>query len=202
MKNTKVINFVAGSGCGKSLMAALTFAELKMKHISAEYVQEYAKTLVWRKNYEQLDNQYQVSTEQYRMIKAVNGEVDYIVCDSPLVVGMLYNRIHPTNVCNVEKTEKMLKMKMAEFDNVYIYLERNEEFPYEREGRIQDEEEAKEIDTLFKSLLDELKLDYLSVISSKESIPKIMDYITGKGLARPGGSAPQRRAAGEKLPDA
>ena len=62
-------------------------------------------------------------------------------------------------------------------DNIYIYLERNEEFPYEREGRMQDEEEAKEIDTLFKSLLDELNLDYLSVVSSKESIPKIMDYI-------------------------
>jgi len=175
---TKVVNFVGGSGCGKSLMAALTFAELKMRHISAEYVQEYAKTLVWRKLFCQLDNQYQVSTEQYCMIKAVDGEVDYIVCDSPLVVGMLYNRIHPTNVCNVSKTEKMLKEKMAEFDNVYIYLERNEEYPYEKEGRIQDEEEAKEIDTLFKDLLDELKLDYLSVVSSKESIPKIMDYIS------------------------
>jgi len=182
---TKVINFVAGSGCGKSLMSALTFAELKMKHISAEYVQEYAKTLVWRKLFCDLDNQYQVSMEQYRMIKAVDGEVDYIVCDSGLVIGMLYNRIHPTNVCNVEKTEIMLKEKMAEFDNVYIYLERNKEFPYEREGRMQDEEEAKEIDNLFKNLLDELNLEYLSVISSKKSIPRIMDYIMGKGLACP-----------------
>jgi ABC-type dipeptide/oligopeptide/nickel transport system ATPase component len=180
---TKVINFVGGSGCGKSLMAALTFAELKMRHLKAEYVQEYAKTLVWQKRYEELDNQYQVSTEQYRMIKSVQNAVDYIVCDSGLIIGLFYNRYHPTNVCNVSKTEKMLKEKMAEFDNVYIYLERNDEFPYEREGRIQEEEEAKEIDTLFKSLLDELKLEYLSVVSSKESIPKILDYI--QGLARP-----------------
>jgi hypothetical protein len=175
---TKVINFVAGSGCGKSLMVALTFAELKMMHLKAEYIQEYAKTLVWQKRFCELDNQHQVSMEQYRMIKAVENSVDYIVCDSGLVIGMLYNRIHHTNVCNVEKTEKMLKEKMGEFDNVYIYLERNEEFPYEREGRIQDEEEAKEIDILFKNLLDELKLEYLSVVSSKDSIPKIMDYIT------------------------
>lgn len=184
MKKTKVINFVGGSGVGKSLMAALIFAELKMKHISTEYVQEYAKTLVWRKLYCELDNQYQVSTEQYHMIKAVDGKVDYIVCDSPLVVGLLYNRYHPTNVCNISKTESMLKQKMAEFDNVYIYLERNEKFPYEQEGRMQDEDEAKEIDKLFKDLLNELKLEYLSVISSNESIPKIMDYITGNGLAR------------------
>lgn len=177
MKNTKVINFVGGSGCGKSLMAALTFAELKMRHISTEYVQEYAKTLVWEKRFDELDNQYQVSTEQYRMIKAVENAVDYIVCDSGLIIGLFYNRYHRTNVCNVEKTEKMLRQKMDEFDNIYIYLERNKEYPYEKEGRIQDEEEAKEIDILFKSLLDELELKYLSIVSSKESISKIMEYI-------------------------
>lgn len=174
---TKVINFVAGSGCGKSLMAALTFAELKMRHLKTEYVQEYAKTLVWKKQYEQLDNQYQVSTEQYRMIKAVDGAVDYIVCDSPLVVGMLYNRIHKTNVCNVQKTEEMLLRKMSEFDNIYIFLERNPEFPFEIEGRMQNEEESKKIDTQFKELLHELNLPYKSFLSSQQSIPGIIDYI-------------------------
>jgi hypothetical protein len=174
---TKVINFVGGSGVGKSLMSALTFAELKLRHLKAEYVQEYAKTLVWSKRFDELDNQYQVSTEQYRMIKAVDGAVDYIVADSGIIIGLLYNRIHPTNVCNVEKTEKMLLKRMEEMDNIYIYLERNEEFPYEKEGRMQNEEESKNIDILFKNLLDELKLPYLSVISSKESISKIMDYV-------------------------
>ena len=92
MKKTKVINFIGGSGAGKSTMAAMTFAELKMRHHSVEYVQEYAKTLVWKELYHELDNQYQVSTEQYNMIKAVDGKVDYIVTDSPLVVGLFYNR--------------------------------------------------------------------------------------------------------------
>lgn len=30
---TKVVNFISGAGAGKSLMSALTFAELKMRHI-------------------------------------------------------------------------------------------------------------------------------------------------------------------------
>ena len=174
---TKVINFVGGSGVGKSLISALTFAELKMRHITAEYVQEYAKTLVWQSRFQELDNQYQVSTEQYNMIKAVEGAVDYIVCDSGLIIGLFYNRYHKTNVCNVEKTEQMLLSKMEKMDNIYIYLERNQEFPYEKQGRIQEEEESKQIDVLFKDLLDELKLPYLSIISSKDSINSIMDYI-------------------------
>jgi hypothetical protein len=174
---TKVVNFVSGAGAGKSLMSAMTFAELKMRHIKAEYVQEYAKTLVWQKRFDELDNQYHVSTEQYRMIKSVDGAVDYIVCDSGLIIGVFYNRYHKTNVCDVQKTEQMLLNKMTEFDNIYIFLERNPEFPFEQEGRIQDEQEAKLIDKQFKNLLEELKLPYKSFLSSRESIPKILDYI-------------------------
>lgn len=174
----KIVNFVAGSGCGKSLMAALTFSELKMKHLNAEYVQEYAKTLVWQKRFSELNNQYKVSMEQYRMIKAVENSVDYVICDSGLIIGLLYNRIHPIPKSNIETTEKILRQKMLEMNNVYIYLQRNNEFNYQTQGRIHDEKQAREIDALFKNLLDELNLNYLSVISSRKSLPKIIEYIT------------------------
>jgi hypothetical protein len=111
------------------------------------------------------------------MIKAVDGAVDYIVCDSGLIIGVFYNRYHKTNVCDVQKTEQMLLNKMTEFDNIYIFLERNPEFPFEQQGRIQDEQEAKLIDKQFKNLLEELKLPYKSFLSSRDSIPKILDYI-------------------------
>jgi AAA domain len=174
---TIVINFISGAGCGKSLMAALTFAELKMKHLKAEYVQEYAKTLVWQKRFDELDNQYHVSTQQYNMIKAVDGAVDYIVCDSGLLIGVFYNRFHKTNVCDIRKTEQMLLNKMSEFHNIYILLKRNPEFPFEIEGRLQNEKEAINIDSQFKELLDELNLNYLEILSSKNSIPQVIDYI-------------------------
>lgn len=175
---TKVINFISGAGAGKSLISAMTFAELKMKHLKTEYVQEYAKTLVWQKRFDELANQYHVSMEQYKMIKAVDGAVDYIVCDSGLLIGVFYNRYHKNNVSNIQKTEQMILDKMKEFDNIYIFLERNSEFPFEQEGRIQNEEEAKQIDIQFKELLHELKLPYKSFLSSRESIPKIIDYCT------------------------
>lgn len=174
---TKVINFIGSPGCGKSLMSALTFAELKMRHFSAEYVQEYAKTLVWQKKFEELDNQYQVSTEQYRLIKAAHGSVEYVVCDSGLILGMFYNKYNPANVCDIAKTEKMILQKSLEFDNIYIFLERNEEFPYETAGRIQNEEESRDVSVGLKCLLDSLGFPYLSVVSSKDSIQQILDYV-------------------------
>ena len=177
---TKVINFVASPSTGKSLMAALIFSELKMRHYKAEYVQEYAKTLVWQDRLDDLANQYNVSLEQYRMIKSVNGKVNYICLDSPLLLGLYYNRDHMFNVCNVEKTEKMILSKMSEFDNIYIFLERNEEFPYEIEGRIHNEEQSKVISSQLLALLDEFGMEYKTFLSDKKNVPAILDYILSK----------------------
>ena len=46
-KTTYIINLLGGPGCGKSTIAALIFAKLKLheKKYSVEYVQEYAKYL-------------------------------------------------------------------------------------------------------------------------------------------------------------
>jgi hypothetical protein len=174
---TKVINFVASPSSGKSLMAALIFSELKMKHYKAEYVQEYAKTLVWQNRLEELANQYNVSLEQYRMVKSVDGKVQYICLDSPLLLGLYYNRYHKENVCDVKKTESMILSKMQEFDNIYIFLERNEEYPYETEGRIHTEEQSKEIASQLVDLLNELGIKYKSFRSDRRNVQDILDYI-------------------------
>lgn len=174
---TVTINFIAGAGSGKSLMSALIFSELKINHKNVELVQEYAKTLVWQKKFDELNNQYFVTTQQYKMIKPLENVVDFIVCDSPLLLGLFYNRYHKTNVSNIEKTEKMILSKMNEFMNIYIFLERNPEYPFTQEGRLQNENEAKQIDIDMKKLLEEFNLPYFSIMSSKNNIPQIIDYI-------------------------
>lgn len=175
---TKVINFVASPSSGKSLMAALIFSELKMKHYKAEYVQEYAKTLIWQDRLDELANQYNVSLEQYKMIKSVNGKVQYICLDSPLLLGLYYNRHHTDNVSNVEKTEKMILSKMDEFDNIYIFLDRNLEFPYETEGRIHNEEQSNQIAKDLILLLDNLGIKYKRFVSDKQNVQSILEYIS------------------------
>lgn len=160
-----------------STMAALCFVELKSRHLSAEYVQEYAKMLIYKKEFEKLNQQYHVSLEQYKMIKAVDGNVDYICVDSSLLLGLLYNKEFKSNVSDKKKTEEMILSKMEEFDNIYIFLERNDEFEFEKQGRVHDEQQSRELDKKFKQLLDKLKLPYLTVLSDRSKVGEIISYI-------------------------
>jgi len=174
---TKVINLVGAPGVGKTLMSCLVFSKLKMMHLTAEYVQEFAKTLVWQQRYEELYNQYYTTYEQYKMIKAIDGAVDYIVCDSGLILGLFYNIYNEQNVSNVEKTQAMILGKMKEFDNIYIFLERNETLPFEKAGRLQTEEECKKINDNIKQLLIDNDLQFKSFLSSERSVDGIIEYI-------------------------
>jgi nicotinamide riboside kinase len=174
---TKIINLVGSPSSGKSIIAALLFTELKMMHKRTEYVQEYAKTLVWQNKLDELANQYNVTMEQYKMIKAVNGKVEYICLDSPLLLGIYYNRYNPDNVSNIEKTDKMILNKIDEFDNIYIFIERNKEFPYEIEGRIHNERESNEISLHLIEILKEFRIPYKSFRSDKSNIQEMIKYI-------------------------
>lgn len=177
---TKIVNFVSGPGAGKSLMSALTFAELKGEHMKCELVQEYAKNLVWQGKLDELNNQYHVTTQQYKMLKSMDGKVDIICTDSPLLLGLYYNKANKFNVSNIEKTEEMILSKMQEFENIYIFLERMD-YPYEAFGRLQTESESIEVDRELLKLMDEIGLKYLIVPSSKEKIGEILRYVKSTG---------------------
>jgi nicotinamide riboside kinase len=174
---TKIINFVGAPSTGKSVMAAYTFAILKTLHFKTEYIQEVAKFLIYQQRFDELNNQYSVSTKQYLNIKAVDGKVQYICLDSPLLLGLYYNKQYTSNVSNIEKTEKMILSKMSEFDNVYIFLEKNKNFPFEKEGRVHSENESIEIEVELKKLLDTLGIPYLTITSNIKNIQQILDYI-------------------------
>lgn len=173
---SKVVNFIGAPSVGKSLITALTFAELKCMHKSAELVQEYAKQLVWQERFEELNNQWFVSNSQYKMLKALQGRVEWILTDSPLLLGLFYNKFHKDNVCNIQKTEQMILCKMSEFENVYIFLERGD-FPYEQAGRIHTLQESDRIQRELKELMDAFGIKYLQVKSDKGSIEEIIRYI-------------------------
>jgi len=178
MVKTKVVNFICGPSGGKSTMSALLYAELKMMHKTAEIVPEFAKWLIYRGQLDKLKDQYYVSMEQYSMVKALDTKVEYIIADSGIFTGLFYNSEYPDNMSDIKKTEKMIKEKLSEFDNIYIYLERNEEYPYEKEGRVHNEEQSREIDIKLKALMDAMGIEYLRVKSDRCNISKMVEYIT------------------------
>ena len=176
---TVVVNLIGAPSVGKSVFAGLIFAELKMMNYITEYIQEYAKNLVWLQDYETIKNQYYVSTQQYNILKSVNGKVDIIVTDGALFHGLYYNRTYKDNVSNVEKTEDQIKKYIKEFDNIYIFLERGK-FGYEKEGRIHTYEESIEIDREMRKMLKEFDMEYLEIESDRKNLGKMLEYIVEK----------------------
>ena len=174
-----VINFVSGPSVGKSLISALVYAELKVNGYSTEYVQEYAKKLVWLKKWDKLDNQYLVSSKQYELIDVLYrlDTLDFVVVDGSLLLGAYYNRHYETNVSNIEKTEEMIFRRNSQFRNIYIYLERNHDVPFEQAGRVQTYTESVKIDEELLELMNEQEIEYKRFRSSKDSLPGIIEYI-------------------------
>jgi uridine kinase len=181
MKKTYIINLLGGPGCGKSTLAALIFAKLKLHEnkYSVEYVQEYAKYLVWTKQFDILNNQYYVTQYQYKHLKQMNEHVDFIVTDGPLIQGIYYNMHNKENISNVEKTEAYMTKCHNEFNNINIFLKRGDH-DYETQGRLQTEEESREIDVILQHLLKQKGIDFkiFDANVNEDNINGIIDYIT------------------------
>lgn len=173
---TYIINFISGPGSGKTTMSALTFVRLKQAGYVVEYVQEYAKSLVWTGNFDILNNQYLVTKKQYELLKKINGNVQFIVTDGPLINGLYYNRHNKDNTSNIDKTEQLILQTFSEFNNINIFLERGD-FKYEKEGRLQTSEEAAEIDVILKHMLKQNHVEYESFKSDEKLMYAIMNHI-------------------------
>lgn len=173
---TYIINFISGPGSGKSTICALVFAKLKLKGFVCEYIQEYPKTLVWTKDFDTLNNQYFVSMKQFNILKQMVGTVQYVCTDGPLVHGLYYNLYNKDNTSNIQKTEKMILDNYNQFDNINIFLERGN-FKYEPQGRLQTEDEARDIDVILKHMLKQNKIPYTAFISDPENVDKIIEHI-------------------------
>jgi hypothetical protein len=176
MKNTYVVNLIGGPCCGKTTMCALLFAQLKLRGYIIEYVQEYAKHLVWTKDYDTLNNQYHVTRTQYRLFKQINGNVDIIITDGTLLHGLYYNQYNPNNTSNVDKTEELIINCYNEFKNINIFLDRGS-FKYEQEGRIETEEQSLKIDVILKELLNKFNIPYTIFKSSVSEIDNMIEFI-------------------------
>jgi molybdopterin-guanine dinucleotide biosynthesis protein len=168
MKKTLIINFYGGPGSGKSTTAARIFSELKDKGYNVELVTEYAKDLTWQKSFHVLGNQVYIFAKQQHRIWRLDGMVDMIITDSPLLNSLVYG--------DTTETFKSLVIeeywKRPTFD---IYLNRVKE--YNPAGRSQKLEEAIEIDRITTRRVEEIKEFDLMVDGEKASTEKIMDAV-------------------------
>lgn len=154
---TWVINMLSGPGSGKSTLAAELFVYMKKRGYKVEYLQEYAKELVWKRKHHILDNQHIVSYKYYRKIKSIYDcdQVDFVILDSSLLNGLYYNTLE-ANLSNKEKTRSLILEYYNEFNNYNVFVERGDDYEYETAGRLQTETQAIGIDQELQEILKEV----------------------------------------------
>jgi len=167
---TKVVNIIGGPGCDKSLFTAAIILYLSLHHKSVELIPDFAKSLVWQKDYEALKNQYHIAQQQFRMIELLDGQVQYLVTECSLPQVLYYNEHFPENICDVTKTRKQILEWYKQHNNVNLMVERDPERKYIHTGRFQDEEQAREVDRGLRALLRRDGLTYTSVKPELEAI--------------------------------
>ena len=164
-----IVNFVAGPGAGKSTSSAHLFALLKWEGVNAELVTEYAKDKTWERSFNTLQNQIYVFGKQLHRTWVLNGQVDVIVTDSPILLSLIYGRDISDNF------RGLVVEQFKNMDSKTYFIDRNK--PYYNAGRSQTEAEAKLIDQHVLNLLDTYDIDYQRVIGGPDSVPVIKDEI-------------------------
>ena len=168
MNKTLVINLIGGPGSGKSTTASGIFYTLKKMGINCEMALEFAKDKVWEESYKILDDQFYIFGKQFHKLFRLNGKVDVIITDSPLVISMLYNKT-PSKYFNDFVLEQF-----NTFYNLTFFLNRPEN--YQEEGRIQTKEESEALDNVLKDILHKNDV-YFHEISCENAVDVIVEMV-------------------------
>jgi len=178
---TIVVNFFAGSGCGKTSMAWDVSAELKwMGGINVEYVQEWCKHQIFEDRRIPFKDQNCIFGKQhYNIFRLVeNGKLDVIVTDSPILLSAFYNNKTEEN----EIFNQHVLNEFNKFNNLNYFLHRVK--PFQPLGRFQTAEEAKQDDILLKKLLDKFGVSYQIIKGEKTSVEPLANQIKSMVLAQ------------------
>jgi hypothetical protein len=178
---SKIINFFGGPGIGKSTQACGLFTEMKKHHMSVEYTYEFPKEVAWEGNVSQLKDQFFITANQHRNISRLYGKVDYVIVDSPIVLGCFYEQRYgegyPASHYGMSGLSNFLWGLFKQYDNINILLKRNDE-TYDTNGRLQDLQEAQEIDEDIKQTLLVNSIPFVEFNVGTNTAVDIFNYIT------------------------
>lgn len=167
---TTVINMFPGPGVGKSTTAAGLFFFMKCAGMKVELVTEFPKELEYEGRHEEMKNQLLILGEQERRQRRLIGKVDYVVTDSPLILGPSY----ATELTDILAVTLAARSMFEKYDNINIWLNRVK--PYQQYGRRQTEEQARQKDSEIREALHDIPFHF--VVDGDSDAPlKILDFI-------------------------
>lgn len=167
MKDTFYIKLYGAPGAGKSTGASWIFANLKLLGLDSEYVQEVAKDMVWEANkfaFSDPDNQMFIFASQFYRLNRLNGKVDVVVTDSPLLLSELY--IKDGSILNCDEYKSLVHKFNDKFNGVDILVKRAKK--YNQNGRNQTEEESDKLACEIEALLQHNGKPFISIDGNEE----------------------------------
>ena len=170
--NTLIVNLVAGPGSGKSTIMAGIFHRLKVLGVDAEMVTEFAKELVWEGRKDTMKDELYIFAKQAHRLFRVNGQVEVIVTDRPLILTVYYNNKYGQKSKNLDE---LVKETFCEYNNLNYFLNRKSE--YNPNGRNQTEEEADEIAKGLKDIMIDNKYNFKELDADSKAVDLIIDDI-------------------------
>lgn len=169
-KNTLLISLFGGPGCAKSIMAAEIFAKLKWQGRSAELAFEYAKTRVYENAINTLANQIYILGKQHHIVYRLLNQVEFIVTDSPFLLGCVYDSSNDTHL------QSLIINEYKKFNAYNFFLIRDEK-TFESRGRLQNLEESKIIDEKIIKLLVNNNIPFEYIKSCPENVSVIVNKV-------------------------
>lgn len=177
----KVVNFFGGPGAGKSTAASGLFHEMKRHWINAEYVQEFAKELVWSDSSHMLSQQNRIFAEQEHRLNRLRTKVDVAVSDSPLILSSFYA---PTSY--PDSFHKYVFDFFGMYENINILVRRSHE--YALEGRLQKQKDADHIADEMERFLIQNGIPFHSITASDAAPQRLLRWLVERmGVPIPDG---------------
>lgn len=168
----KIINLF-GSPCSGKTTTALGLAhKMKLNGYNVEYIPEYARQIIYKEQFNILENhQIKIIADVDENLKNLDGKVDYVIMDSPLILSLIYAK----DDYYVNFNNLVLEI-FNSFDNINIYLERNFDYVQDK-GRLHNEEQSDKIHNKLLKLLKEKNIEHTIFSTDFKTSEKLFKYL-------------------------
>lgn len=165
----QVINIIGAPGTGKSTIAAMLFAKMKIAGYKCELVTEYAKDMVYENRSNILGDQvYILAKQNRRLTRLIDQGLDFAITDSPILLGCIYNR-------SFVNLEPLIKELFDHMDNEVFKIQRVAR--YQTYGRYHSEVESDIISDQIDDLLRDFGISYHNIIGDEQAADNIMKIL-------------------------
>lgn len=152
-----VVNLFGAPCSGKSATMARLFSSMKAAGFNVEMAPEVVKDAVYANDQYILRDQILAFALQRKKLKQLEGKVDYVITDSPLLLSWIYGDKQ------LFEFYQLVDQEFLSFNNINFFLNCN--FPYNPTGRIEDEAEAVVLKREIQNCLEWSFIPYTEVLN-------------------------------------